>query len=91
MSQGVFHLIIQFKDSYPVTPPSVDLCTTIPHPNVFPGKFGKSNHICLDMLEEGDFADEKDRQYTGWTSSYTVSALLTQLQGMQVIRPIIII
>lgn len=48
---ALFHFIIKFPPTYPARPPTVDLCTHLPHPNVFPGKFGKRNHICLDILE----------------------------------------
>lgn len=83
LSEGIFHLIIQFKETYPIDAPSIDLCTFVPHANVFPNKYGKKNHICLDMLEDGEFANDssKNREYTGWSSSYSVLSLLTQLQA----------
>jgi hypothetical protein len=46
------------------------------HPNVL----GKQ--LCLDMLEEGFWAlkDIANQPYTGWSSAYSVSAILRQLQ-----------
>lgn len=41
---GVFHLILNFPETYPHHPPMVKLMTPFPHPNVF------GNFICLDML-----------------------------------------
>lgn len=42
---GVFHIEITFPQNYPVSPPSIRLMTSIPHPNVF------GNTLCLDMLQ----------------------------------------
>eukprot|EP01117_Protostelium_nocturnum_P006200 TRINITY_DN2235_c0_g1_i1.p1 TRINITY_DN2235_c0_g1~~TRINITY_DN2235_c0_g1_i1.p1 ORF type:complete len:1083 (+),score=440.34 TRINITY_DN2235_c0_g1_i1:121-3249(+) len=76
-----FHLVMKFTEEYPMVPPKVDLFTTIPHPNVFPNKNQCKNHVCLDMLETPDFAgaEFKDRAFAGWSSSYTVSSILSQL------------
>lgn len=65
-----FHLHLHFTEEYPSVPPKVDLCTPLPHPNIFPNQHGCSNYICLDVLEGGDFAsiELKDRPYTGWSS-----------------------
>ena len=68
---GVFHLILDFPESYPYEPPSVTICTPIPHPNVIGGK------LCLDMLNPGQ---EQDR-YAGWSSAYSVQSILIQLQA----------
>ncbi|PRP81326.1 hypothetical protein PROFUN_04561 [Planoprotostelium fungivorum] len=78
-----FHLHLHFTEEYPSVPPKVDLCTPLPHPNIFPNQHGCSNYICLDVLEGGDFAsiELKDRPYTGWSSSYTVSSLLIQISS----------
>ena len=63
---------ITFPQNYPVDPPSIRLKTTIPHPNVF------GNTICLDMLQP----KKKDSSwYDGWSSAYTVEAVLIQLQS----------
>lgn len=43
---GVFHLEITFPQNYPMSPPSIVLCTPITHPNVPGGR-----NICLDILE----------------------------------------
>jgi len=45
---GVFHLEITFPENYPVSPPSIELFTNVPHANVFGRK------LCLDMLEKNN-------------------------------------
>uniref|UniRef100_A0A6B2KY89 UBC core domain-containing protein n=1 Tax=Arcella intermedia TaxID=1963864 RepID=A0A6B2KY89_9EUKA len=72
----IFHLTLEFNDHYPISPPQVKLCTYLYHPNVF------SSYICLDMLEKGSWAssEETSKLYTGWSSAYTVSSILLQLQ-----------
>lgn len=68
---GVFHIEITFPQNYPVGPPAIKLFTPITHPNV-PG----GTSICLDIL------DVNQKQiYQGWTSAYTVEAILIQLQS----------
>ena len=64
---GVFHMEISFPRNYPVSPPSIRLCTQIPHPNVF------GNTLCLDMLQE---KSRNSNWYEGWTSAYTVESVL---------------
>ena len=66
---GVFHLEITFPEDYPVSPPSIQLCTDVPHANVF------RRRLCLDMLEE----NSSGAWYQGWTSAYTVQSILIQL------------
>jgi len=66
---GVFHIEINFPQNYPVSPPTIRLFTPINHPNVIGG-----NNICLDILD----ASQK-QIYQGWTSGYTVEAILIQL------------
>jgi len=81
--KGVWHLIFKFKQSYPTTPPTVDLMTLLPHPFVFSNKHGKKNWICLDLLEDGEFVKEEDKNmvYTGWSSAYSIHSILIQLQS----------
>ena len=68
---GVFHIEITFPQNYPVSPPDIKLFTPVTHPNV-PGV----TSICLDIL------DPNQKQiYQGWTSAYTVEAILIQLQS----------
>ena len=64
---GIFHLIINFDQTYPTRAPLVKLCTTIPHPNVFGG------WICLDMIKRYDVGR--------WTAAYSVTSILMQLQS----------
>jgi len=67
---GVFHIEIVFPMNYPIDPPAIKLFTPVPHPNVF------GTTICLDIL------DKSNRQiYQGWTTAYTVSTILLQLQS----------
>ena len=66
----VFHLIINFDETYPTLAPDVELCTPIPHPNVF------GEWICLDMLKRDDSG-----KYKGWTAAYSVTSILMQLQS----------
>lgn len=68
---GVFHIELTFPTDYPVSPPSIRLFTPIPHPNVLGG-----TSICLDILDK-----TKKEIYQGWTSAYTVEAILIQLQS----------
>lgn len=68
---GVFHMVITFPQNYPVSPPSINLSTTLPHPNVF------GNTLCLDMLQPRTGKS----QYEGWNSAYTVESILIQLQS----------
>jgi ubiquitin-protein ligase len=35
----IFHFMLEFPATYPLNPPSVTLCTPLPHPNVFPAKY----------------------------------------------------
>jgi len=80
---GVWHLILKFKPTYPQSPPTVDLMTLLPHPFVFANLHGKKNWVCLDLLEEGVFVKEEDKnmQYTGWSSAYSIHSILVQLQS----------
>jgi len=72
----IFHLVLTFPTNYPVSPPHVRFCNYLSHPNIF------TSYICLDMLELGSWSseDEKKKLYTGWSSAYSVSSILLQLQ-----------
>lgn len=74
VAELILHLVMKFPKSYPRDPPSVTLCTAVPHANVVRSLSGY--RICLDMLETG-----KVKAYEGWSSSYGVASLLMQLQG----------
>ena len=65
----IIHIIIKFPKDYPIQPPSIHLCNSIPHPNV------NGNNICLDMLRSNS------GHYSGWTSAYSVVSILMQLQS----------
>jgi len=74
---SAFHLIISFPPNYPNEAPEVHACSLIDHLNVFEidGHF----HICLDVLTMSSAM--KGTPYQGWTTAYTVSSLLIQLQS----------
>jgi len=55
---AVFHIILRFRDDYPIIPPKVILCSPLQHPNVF--GHGEDGFICLDMLQEGHWAEEEE-------------------------------
>lgn len=87
------HFALRFSETYPVAPPKLVLFTNLPHPNVFAraasaaaaSSSTKSSdddgvgyyYACLDMLEAS-----QNKPYLGWSSSYTVSAILLQIHGM---------
>jgi len=71
--EGVcFHFIIKFTEKYPKVAPKVKVCNRIKHPNVF------GDYLCLDILTMSE--ETENTPYRGWTSAYTVSSLLVQLQ-----------
>jgi ubiquitin-protein ligase len=73
----VLHLKLLFPDTYPHQPPEVVLMSRVCHPNVF------GDHVCLDMLEEGQWSDSQEREaeFTGWSNCYSVFSILMQLQA----------
>lgn len=73
----IFHLILKFPENYPHSPPDVELCTYLNHPNVFGGWREEGYTLCLDMIKEY----YTDVPYTGWTSAYSILSLLLQLQS----------
>eukprot|EP01127_Copromyxa_protea_P009055 TRINITY_DN2105_c0_g1_i3.p1 TRINITY_DN2105_c0_g1~~TRINITY_DN2105_c0_g1_i3.p1 ORF type:complete len:1094 (+),score=237.25 TRINITY_DN2105_c0_g1_i3:915-4196(+) len=80
----VFHFIMKFGKDYPSSPPSLILCTPVPHRNVFPSKKTAGEFVlCLDMLENDEFvtAGQKVAAYKGWSSSYSVASILLQLEA----------
>eukprot|EP01091_Cochliopodium_minus_P010396 TRINITY_DN2741_c0_g1_i1.p1 TRINITY_DN2741_c0_g1~~TRINITY_DN2741_c0_g1_i1.p1 ORF type:complete len:1424 (+),score=488.80 TRINITY_DN2741_c0_g1_i1:31-4272(+) len=72
---AIFHLIIKFPKEYPNNPPEITLTETILHPNVF------GNTLCLDIL-----SSEK-KEFSGWSSSYSVLSILLQLQAFLFVKP----
>jgi ubiquitin-protein ligase len=79
--------VLLFPVTYPSEPPVVRLCNWIRHPNVFGGvQRGTGQrtalmypYLCLDMLSKG-----LPQPYAGWSSSYTVSSILMQIQSFLV-------
>jgi ubiquitin-protein ligase len=88
------HLILLFPEDYPRQPPKVELCTYLPHANVFRDFLTFSGFfagyepvrgtyvICTDLLEvkplPQDASDSK--RYDGWSVAYSVESVLVQLQ-----------
>jgi len=71
----VFHISMQFGETYPEEPPIVKALTPIRHPNVF------GQYICLDMLCAPGSRFQSEDGITGWTSAYSVQSILLQLQA----------
>ena len=77
-----FHMVMNFPDDYPAKPPRVQLCTGLPHPNVFEGyDFSAGRHepgwwLCLNMLRDSSMGS-----YSGWSGAYSVLSILVQLQS----------
>lgn len=69
---AAFHFVIEFPHAYPKKAPKVRVCNHINHPNVF------GSYLCLDILTMSE--ETETTPYRGWTSAYTVSSLLVQLQ-----------
>jgi ubiquitin-protein ligase/Mg-chelatase subunit ChlD len=69
----VFHFEIKYPVDYPRRAPKVKPFTTIKHPNVF------GDYICLDILTMS--TETANTPYRGWTSAYTISSLLVQLES----------
>jgi len=72
MYSGIYlHLILDFPDEYPSTPPNVQICTPIDHPNVYGG------WLCLSMLRPAT----GNVPYEGWSGAYSATSVLMQLQS----------
>lgn len=71
----VLHGVMRFPPSYPCDPPELRLCTPAPHPNIVEETEGFG--VCMDMLEVGVVTP-----YGGWSSSYSASSILLQLQSV---------
>ena len=60
---GVLHLSVEFRSDYPLSPPAIDMDSSIQHPNVF------GDYICASILN----TDE------GYTPAYTLKGIAIQL------------
>ena len=75
----MWHFTITIPEQYPTKAPRARLCTYMDHPNVY------GAWICLDMLEDQWIPDSRTQskadKYCGWTTAYTMHAVLLQLQA----------
>jgi len=78
----IFHILLKFNEDYPSSPPVVYLPTGLPHANCL--RKADTWIVCSDLLENGQWAvkEQKTRSYTGWSSAYSLSTLLLQLQTL---------
>lgn len=58
---GIFHFQLIIPESYPHQPPTIQLMTPLPHPNVF------GQRICLDLLQP-----TRGKTGEGWSSAYSI-------------------
>eukprot|EP01039_Chlorochromonas_danica_P003489 gene3489-3822_t len=64
---GVYKIVMEFPDEYPVKPPKCKFVPPLFHPNVYP-----SGTICLSILNEDD----------GWRPAITIKQLLLGVQEL---------
>lgn len=76
------HLHLEFPQDYPASPPDVLLLTKLKHPNVFDWGPNGQQWICLDMIKPPEYYS---KPYQGWSSTYTLPAILLQLYGFLVL------
>jgi stress response protein SCP2/ubiquitin-protein ligase len=78
-AQTVLHLVATFPDDYPAAPPALRVrggdARWLSHPNIVQPHFD----VCLDMLEVGD-EYMVGKPFRSWTSAYSITAVLMQLQ-----------
>eukprot|EP00931_Biecheleriopsis_adriatica_P034045 TRINITY_DN19707_c0_g1_i1.p1 TRINITY_DN19707_c0_g1~~TRINITY_DN19707_c0_g1_i1.p1 ORF type:complete len:1640 (+),score=433.33 TRINITY_DN19707_c0_g1_i1:58-4977(+) len=88
------HLILLFPEDYPRRPPKVELCTRLPHANVFRNFLTFAGYfagyepvrgtyvICTDVLEDKPppLNPNDSLRYHGWSVAYSVESVLVQLQ-----------
>ena len=81
LAGSVIHLTMKFPPDYPTSAPAINVCTNLPHPNVF--RRGKHFELCCDML--GNCGDTvSSAPYQGWSSAYSIMSILLQLQSFLV-------
>merc|ERR550534_2040822 len=78
----IFHILLKFNADYPFSPPAVYLPSGLPHANCI-----RKSHtwiVCSDFLENGQWAvkEQKARSYTGWSSAYSITTILLQIQTL---------
>ena len=80
----MLHLVLRFPARYPSCPPSVEVCTPLPHPNVFPKTrlvrgAGAQRHerfyeLCIDMLGNCSTLWDAGNQHFGPGQEHTLEA-----------------
>ena len=70
------HLIMNFDEEYPKTPPKIACSTPFPHANIERTAVGLT--ICMDMLEP---PTSEGSAYAGWSSAMSVLSVLIQLHA----------
>ena len=65
------HLVLNFRDNYPLVAPEIKVSYNIPHPNIF-----SDGYICLDMIKNQSYYDK-----SAWSPSYSIYSILMQLQS----------
>lgn len=73
-----WHIVLRFPRNYPAVNPRVQLLTRMNHKHVY------GSWVCLDMFENDwipDYNMKLKEPGTGWSTAYTVQAILIQLQS----------
>jgi len=82
--QGLFqnvyiHLILEFPDNYPSSPPVIKLLPRIPdgvHPNI------AHNHVCLPLFGAFDYNHAKSKYGSSWSAAYSIVCLLVNISSI---------
>jgi peroxin-4 len=74
--EGIFEILCEISNSYPLTPPEVKFFTKIFHPNIHP----ETGEICLDIL--------KNEWTPAWTLVHVFQAILVLLSNPEPNSPL---
>src|SRR3989338_11169527 len=66
-----YHFIMKFPKDYPHSPPLIETCSDLLHPQIYDRK------VCLEITQQGEMSDKLN----GWSCSYSVLSILMQLQS----------
>lgn len=64
--EGIFEMVLNFDDDYPVKPPSVKFLTPMYHPNIY-----RDGKICVDILQSHE-----------WTPAQNVRTILVSIMSL---------